>query len=98
MSPDLDRELLNALDDLLTNEHFRGTHVERVDLERGPDPDGTPALFVRVTLGEPAEGAETWPTVDVQRLRRLVRDAVLRLLQDDLSWYVSFETAAATAR
>jgi hypothetical protein len=97
MSPELDKELLDALQDELTRQKLRGTHVERVDIERGRDADGNPALFVRVTLGEPAEGEETWPAGDVQRLRQLVRDAVLRLLHDDLSWYVTFETASAPA-
>lgn len=95
MTPDLDKELLSALQEQLTKEDFRGTHVERVDLERGRDADGNPALFVRVTLRDPAEGEETWPAGDVQRLRHLVRDAVLRLLRDDLAWYVSFETASS---
>ena len=98
MTPDLDNELLDALQEQLTTANFRGTHVERVDLERGRDADGNPALFIRVTLGDPAEGEETWPAGDVQRLRHLVRDAILRLLRDDLAWYVSFESASATAR
>jgi hypothetical protein len=97
MTPELDEELVRTLREELSRETFKATHVERVDLERGRDADGNPALFVRVTLGEPAEGAETWPATDVQRLRQLVRDAVLRLLQDDLAWYVRFETATSAS-
>ena len=95
MSPELDEQLVATLRAQLTNERLKGTHVERVDLERGQDADGNPALFIRVTLDDPAAGAETWPSNDVRRLRELVREGVLRLLHDDLSWYVSFETATA---
>jgi hypothetical protein len=96
VTPELDETLFEALKKELSGREVHATRVERVDILRGTDADGNPALFVRLTLTEPPAGEETWPSDDVLRLRRLVRDALLRMLHDDaLRWYVSFDSAAA---
>ena len=96
MAPELDDKLFEALKETLSGQKVHATQVQQVDITRGTDGEGNPALFVRLTLSEPPEGAETWPSDDVLRLRRLVRDAVLRMLHDEaLRWYVSFESEAA---
>lgn len=96
MSPGLDEALLEALTQALQGRKVRATQVQRVEITRGADSDGNPALFVHLTLTEPPEGAATWPSDDVLRLRRLVREALLRMLHDDaLRWYVSFDSETA---
>lgn len=95
MSPELDDQLFEALTEELRGREVHATRVERVHIARGADADGNPALFVQLTLTEPPAGSETWPSNDVLRLRRLVRDALLRMLQEDTRWYVSFESDAA---
>jgi hypothetical protein len=96
MSPELDDQLFEAVKAELSGRRVHATGVESVSITRGVDADGNPALFVHLTLTEPPEGAATWPSDDVVRLRRLVRDALLRMLHEDtLRWYVSFDTEAA---
>ncbi len=96
MSPDLDETLFEALRKELSGRRIHTTQVQHVKITRGVDADGNPALFVRLTLTDPPHGAATWPSDDVLKLRRLVREAVLPMLQDDaVPWYVSFDTEAA---
>jgi hypothetical protein len=94
MSRDLDDHLFEALKEELRGRRVHSTQIERVDLRRGLDADGNPALFIRLTLTDPPEGSESWPSEDVSHLRRLVRDAVLRMLHEE-RWYVSFESETA---
>jgi hypothetical protein len=96
MRPELDEQLFEALDSALRGRKLHSTRVERVDLRRGLDADGNPALFIHLTLTDPPEGAETSETDDVRRPRMFVRDAVVRMLRDEeLRWYVSFDSEAA---
>ena len=91
----MDDELLSRLQSELEGTAAHDTRIERVELAQGEDADGNPALFVNLTLTDPTDG-ETWPTDDVQELRRRVRDAVLELLREDvLRWYVNFESDSA---
>jgi hypothetical protein len=96
VNSNLDDQLFEALRNELRGRKVHATQIESVDLRRGLDADSNPALFIHLTLTDPPKGSETWPSEDVSRLRRLVRDAVLRMLQDDeLRWYVSFDSEAA---
>jgi hypothetical protein len=96
VSSGLDDALFDALAKELQGRRVHATQVEQVEISRDLDADGSPALFVHLTLSDPPAGAETWPSQDVLRLRQLVRDAVLRMLSDDgLRWYVSFDSEAA---
>src|SRR5436190_17137578 len=92
----LDDAVFEALREELRGRKVHSTHVTAVDLVRGTDAEGAPALFVNLRLTDPPPGEATWPTDDVRRLRLLVRDAVLRMLQDEaLRWYVTFESDEA---
>jgi hypothetical protein len=91
----LNEELLDRVRGELVGQVEHDTRIERVELTIGEDADGNPALFVNLTLTDPADG-ETWPTDDVQALRRRVRDVVLELLHEEvLRWYVNFAPETA---
>lgn len=93
-TPDFER-LVADLHEALKGRGIEGTRIEEVRLTRGEDDDGNPALFVNLTLNDPPDGA-TWPVEDVQKLRHVVRDAVLKMLHDEvLRWYVQFEPETA---
>lgn len=95
MSP-LDDDLLAEIRKDLDGRKVHATQVSGVDFRRGEDAEGNPALFVHLTLAQPPEGSETWPADDVSQLRRLVREAVIKMVEESpLRWYVSFESATA---
>jgi hypothetical protein len=62
----------------------------------GEDSDGEPVLFVRFILSNPPEGLETWPTEDINAIRRNTRDAIVNADAGLLvPWVISFEPEAA---
>lgn len=70
---------------------FGSTRVQAIDVVLQDDGTGEPALFIELTLPEPA--APTWPTEDTKELRRTVRELITGELPG-LMFYTQFHVGA----
>lgn len=70
---------------------FGSTRVQAIDVTLQDDWTGEPAIFIELTLPEPA--APTWPTEDTQELRRTVRELITGELPG-LMFYTQFRVGA----
>lgn len=64
----------HLVDDAVLGRQIGRTRVQAVDVDLHDDGTGVPAIFIELTLAEPAE--PTWPAEDTKEMRRRVRELV----------------------
>jgi hypothetical protein len=89
-----------AMVEPVLQERLRGlrsgrTSVECVDVRRGEDSEGEPALFLDLTLSDPPDGHETWPTDDIWDLREQVSEVVAGVEDVTGPWFINFYPGAS---
>lgn len=67
------------------------TRVVSARVQRGEDSEGEPALFLELTLTNPAAGEETWPIDDIWALRRQISDVVASVEEITGPWFIRFQ-------
>lgn len=87
--------MIEQLHEALRDAHLAAgnTAVTDVQVRRGPDSSGESAIFIDLTLSNPAQSGETWPVEDIWELRRKIRNVVWHVYPEDfdLPWFVSLQ-------
>jgi hypothetical protein len=84
-------ERLEHLREWITSQRVGALAPQRVDVLRTVDSLDRPAWMIIVTLGDPPDGAATWPVDDVVTFDREIRDKAIEL-DVEWPWYVDYQT------